>query len=130
MARVKPSENPEGQKVLICEDRKKRQALFIAKYPYAIMVNNSRDCINQLRDNGPWDMVFLDHNLGRGDLGEDDNGDAITSWVKINRPRVRQFIIHSTSAVEGLLMMWRLRKESHYMADYVPFDKKTWVRDF
>ena len=82
------------------------------------VVVSSWSAITALNDPAGWDLVMLDHDLGK-EL--DDNGMNVVVWVDQNKPKVKKFIVHSWNVVTAPIMVERLQNAG-YKAEYKPFD--------
>ena len=70
----------------------------------------------------PFDVCYLDHDLGGGayrDPSDPDTGSEVVRWVAANQPPVRRFVCHSMHEPAGNLMAEALRRAG-YVAAYEP----------
>lgn len=83
--------------ILFLDDDPYRQAFFRSKVPYATIVDNANDCIEQLKKQR-WDEVFLDHDLG-GEIYQDPNeknsGSEVVRFIVDNGPIIGKIVVHS-----------------------------------
>jgi CheY-like chemotaxis protein len=70
-----------------------------------------------------FDLVCLDHDLEgvpHDDPAGDNTGSAVVRWILANRPKVRQFVVHSLSRT-GAKPMARDLAEAGYRVRHKPF---------
>ncbi len=107
-------------RILFLDDFPERSAEFLALVPHGHWVETAADCIARLAE--PWDVVFLDHDLGGMafvDPEEEDTGSGVVRWVVANRPRVGRFIVHSLNEGAATPMVADLQAAG-YSAEYRP----------
>jgi len=119
-------------KLLFLDDRSKRLHAAIWKYGdnYAVtLVATAKECIKMLSNEGPWDVVSLDHDLCFEefvDPNRDDCGMEVVRWLErradymekiyvANWPEVEgpQFIIHTSNKAAADEMYKRLKKSKY-----------------
>jgi len=106
-------------KLLILDDDETRHKLFTQKYMNheRTHVRTAKVCIKELQENGPWDYVFLDHDLGGRqwvDSNEEETGYQVALWLSENEElQPRKIIIHSFNPI-GAGKMKQLLPSSHY----------------
>ena len=84
--------------------------------PFAKIVKCADDCIDQLERGGPWDILFLDHDLdGEAyvDPSEPNTGSEVVRWIVKNKPVIGEIIIHTHNEGASVNMAKDL-----YMANY------------
>lgn len=115
----------QADRVLFLDDATGRRSKFIQLVPHGHCVETADACIAKLAE--PWDVVFLDHDLGgeaHSDPAGDNTGSAVVRWVAANRPRVRCFVVHSLNTPAGTAMVRGLQ-DAGYEAAYLPW---AWMR--
>ncbi len=121
-----------AQRILFLDDDPERAQIFQGMYPQAHWVQTVEDCVDHL--DRPWDLVYLDHDLGGEkfvDLSRDDCGMAVVRWLtQTQRPHLKQtrFIVHSHNSQAAQIMVMQL-EASGYRADATPFTLLTLIRD-
>ena len=107
-------------RILFLDDFSERSEEFLALVPHGHWVETAADCIARLAE--PWDVVFLDHDLGGMafvDPQEEDTGSGVVRWVVANRPAVGRFIVHSLNQGAAEQMVADLQAAG-YPAEYRP----------
>ena len=108
--------------VLFLDDDPNRCRAFRSECPFATIVNTAQECIDRLRvDN--YDIVFLDHDLGEQqyqDSREKNSGSEVVRWIRENKPKVNDFVVHSLNPCERKNMVFDLRR-MEYSAVEIPF---------
>jgi hypothetical protein len=107
-------------RILFLDDFSERSAEFLALVPHGHWVETAADCIARLAE--PWDVVFLDHDLGGMafvDPREEDTGSGVVRWVVAQRPAVGRFIVHSLNQGAAEQMVADLQAAG-YPAEYRP----------
>lgn len=115
--------------LLFLDDSPDRAKVFLDKYPGAKWVTTAADCITALRSQ-PWHTIFLDHDLGGQsmvDSNREDCGMEVVRWMVLNRPIVKQVIIHSWNTPAARRMIEDLRRRE-YNARYSPFGEDEWSK--
>lgn len=111
-------------KILFLDDDKRRKRDFRSKVPFAKIVSTAGECISALMEaDEPWDMVFLDHDLGDEVFVEsvrEDCGMEVVRWIVHNKPEIEEIIVHSHNTPAGHNMLSSL-KSADYRTRYVPF---------
>jgi len=86
--------------VLFLDDNPARTKVFLTYYPHADTVDTAVDCIKAMQQK-PYDVVFLDHDLGGESFVDplrDDCGMAVVRWItdplKFTDP-VSVYVVHS-----------------------------------
>jgi CheY-like chemotaxis protein len=78
-----------GLKILILDDDEVRHQAFAKKLIGNLVehVRTAEDTIYQLIHHGPWDMVFLDHDLGGQQMVESGQGTGyeVAKWLSENK---------------------------------------------
>jgi len=112
-------------RVLFLDDAPERRAEFNRRVPHGVCVETAAACIERLAE--PWDVVFLDHDLG-GEVHSDpagaNTGSAVVRWIAANRPQVGWFVVHSLNTPAGRAMQADL-EDAGYGAAYLPW---AWMR--
>ncbi len=112
-------------KKLVLDDDKSRMAkFFYLKGDDDLMrVWNAKDCISSLKLE-EWDLVSLDHDL-RGqpydDPTEENSGSEVVRWIVANKPKVKEFVVHSYNHLQAPKMVESLIGAG-YKAEWVPFN--------
>jgi len=112
----------ERRRALFLDDCPERTAIFRSLVPDAVCVETADACIEQLSA-CPWDVAFLDHDLGGEvyvDSSKPNTGAAVVRWIVEHRPDVGSFVVHSLNADAAKRMVAGLR-EAGYGAEHVPF---------
>lgn len=81
------------------------------------LVTTSKDCIDKLEQEGPWDIIFLDHDLGGKVFVEsgEDTGWEVAKWISDNpEHEPKRIIIHSFNSA-GATNMKRLLPKAEYI---------------
>jgi hypothetical protein len=120
-----PSEVAEpSARILFLDDDPQRAEMFLARYPAAVWVQTTEECIAQLTCG--WHEVHLDHDLG-GEVYVDpersDCGMEVVRWLSAElREPLREtcFVIHSHNVEAARAMVQNLR-QTGYDAHYRPF---------
>jgi len=113
--------------VLFMDDDPGRRAAFLERVPSSFVVDNAMDCIKALSEK-PWDVVFLDHDLGGEvyvDTGREDCGMEVVRWMEDNLPIVGSVIVHSLNGPASKEMVNRL-DDANYNVTHIPF---AWVNE-
>jgi CheY-like chemotaxis protein len=111
-------------RVLILEDDPSRQNTFLNAYPGAIIVDSAVTAIERLGEE--WDLIFLDHDLGRGsmpDSGREDCGYEVVRHILEHQPqhlRGARFIVHSANPIRSRIMAEDLQRAG-YATEHKPF---------
>ena len=108
--------------VLILEDAQYRIRDFRSNLPFAKIVKAADDCIEQLEE-GPWDILFLDHDLEGGefiDPADCNTGSEVARWIAANKPEVKRIIIHSHNE-EAARGMFRILNGAGYKVEIKKF---------
>ena len=109
--------------IIILEDDDNRIEKFVSLFPSAQIVKTAKECIELLENNG-CDRLFLDHDLG-GEIYVDTNyqntGSEVVRWIEINKPEIKEIVVHSYNSSAALMMMNALLK-SGYNAQRIPFN--------
>lgn len=114
--------------ILFLDDDPRRTRAFTSRVPQAMCAATAIDMIGLLSSNGEIAIAFLDHDLGGEqfvDSNRPDCGMEVVRWVVANRPKVRQFIIHSLNAPAAQAMEYSLA-EAGYDAIRIPFIRMPW----
>jgi hypothetical protein len=111
-------------RILILEDcpermeqfRKRLQGHYIKDY------SNTKNCIEALKNDGPWNYLFLDNDLGCVfENPGDGTGYEVAKFIADNNSLAPdKIIIHSLNNI-GALAMQRVLGQSNIKADYIPF---------
>jgi len=109
--------------VLWLDDSNDRTKLFRSHAPYAVLTETAAECIaKMIAADEPWDVVFLDHDLG-GETYVDpslpNTGSAVVRWICENKPKIKRVIVHSCNTVAAQYMTEDLIKLG-YDADRIP----------
>lgn len=104
-------------RILVLEDNPDRQEAFRRRYPDAVIVATAPACIERLAE--PWDLVYLDHDLGGNRLpGSDreDCGMVAVRYIIEHRPEhlePAKFVIHSANHHRAQIMVADLRRAGY-----------------
>ena len=112
--------------ILILEDNPERIALFLKRYPDAIIVNNTSDCIAHLRSKKDgWNMVMLDHDVCHNPYESpveelpsgfiENSGSGVIMWVisQSEKLDVGVFVLHTRNYYRAHIMEWMLKKAGY-----------------
>ena len=92
--------------ILFLDDCQLRTRHFQSSIPSATLTQTAAGCIDELK-NGPWDIVFLDHDLG-GEIyvesERDDCGMEVVRWIVANKPKIGKIIVHTHNTKAGNAM--------------------------
>lgn len=114
--------------ILVLEDNLSRQDTFRRRYPDAVIVATAPDCIERLAE--PWDLIYLDHDLGGNKLPDSDSEDCgmvVVRHIIEHEPqqlKATEFIIHSANAHRGRIMAVDLTRAG-YNAVWKPYTSLT-----
>ena len=113
-----------AKRVLFLDDRSKRVHAAFKKYAppdYDLTcVFTVRECIKKLSNEGPWDVVSLDHDLNFEefvDSNREDCGMEVVRWLlnysihileALRNLDLAEFIIHTSNRAAGLEMEIKL----------------------
>lgn len=102
------------KRILILDDKINRLDMFRKKlmgpHTEIITVKKSWECINELRKNGPWDLCFLDHDLGINN----GNGMDVANWLEQNQNKnPGKTVVHSFNSYAGISMS-KIIKNAEY----------------
>jgi hypothetical protein len=114
-------EFPEQTSILFLDDDPNRARLFKSKFPWATIVTNAHDCIEELKKD--WNYFSSDHDLGGQILqnpSEENSGSAVVRWIEEHKPNIGQIIIHSYNASAAQAMKAALIR-AEYDVVYLPF---------
>jgi len=85
--------------VLWLDDAPERTKRFRSYAPYATLTETAQECIDALAAaDEPWDIVFLDHDLGGEiyvDTAEKNTGSEVVRWIGENEPQILKIVVHS-----------------------------------
>jgi len=101
-------------RIIVLEDNDDRQETFRRAFPDTVIVATGPACIERLGAQ-PWDMIYLDHDLGGNKLpGSDreDCGMVVVRYIKQHRPehlKLTKFIVHSANQHRARIMTDDLR---------------------
>lgn len=87
-------------KILVIDDQR------IFNFPEAVHCTTMQDGLRELYENGPWDEVWLDHDLGAESEG---SGSDIVRRILDREPTVATYIVHSMNPVGNQYMVNSLR---------------------
>jgi len=100
--------------VLWLDDSPERTRLFRSFAPYATVTSTASECIEVLEAaEEPWDIVFLDHDLGGEvyvDPAHPNTGSEVVRWMAVNKPDVKKVVVHSCNSVAAQYMTEDLAK--------------------
>lgn len=118
-------------KILVLEDNPERNKRFMAEAMRAntqlIMTETADRAIECLMENGPFDLVFLDHDLGGNQMVKSsmpDTGAEVARWIRDNLSEDCQntnFVIHSCNTPGSIYMYDMLRAANLHRVWRVPF---------
>jgi hypothetical protein len=98
--------------ILFLDDDPQRRATFLSQVPSATCVSTASECIKDLYLHGPWDQVWLDHDLGLLENiapGTAETGSDVTRWIAENKPEIGLIILHSLNPAGRAYMRDTLR---------------------
>jgi len=104
-------------RMLVLEDNMDRQETFRGRYPDAVIVATAPACIERLAE--PWDVIYLDHDLGGNRLPDSDGEDCgmvVVRHILEYRPDhlvSTQFIVHSANQHRARIMADDLRRAGY-----------------
>ena len=104
-------------RILVLEDNEDRQQTFRRAFPDAVIVATAPACIERLGE--PWDMIYLDHDLGGNKLPDSDAEDCgmvVVRHILEHRPEhllPTRFVVHSANQHRARIMVSDLQR-----ADY------------
>jgi len=110
-------------KILFLDDDPIRTARLSQAEPKAVCVETAAECITQLKDNGPWDVVLLDHDLGGETYvssSREDCGMEVVRWLELNKTEIGRIVVHSYNNYAVPHMMRALRRAG-YSVVRIPF---------
>ena len=117
--------------VLFLDDNALRCPQFRSAVPCATIVNTSKECIEALEAaTEPWDIVFLDHDLGGEvycDSWREDTGAEVARWMAAHKPAVGVVVLHTFNDCGKRNMVFPL-VQAGYTVEYIPFGKDTLER--
>ena len=91
-------------------------------------MKTAKECIDLLIAGKDVGLLMLDHDLG-GEIYVDTNysntGSEVVRWIEINKPRIKEIIVHSYNHSAGTMMTETL-VSCGYDAKRIPFDP-SWV---
>ncbi|MEZ5308817.1 MAG: cyclic-phosphate processing receiver domain-containing protein [Pyrinomonadaceae bacterium] len=115
--------------VFVLDDDERRHRYFRDRFKgdkveYAMTVEEAKDLLKE----GPYDVIFLDHDLLPHHYESNDHEDfhrtgyAVAEWLaeNVDLNRASMIIVHTRNADGGLRMVEKLR-ESGRQVEYVPF---------
>lgn len=109
-------------RILILDDDLGRHAQFRDRLnSHGIVgthVETADECIKQLQKNGPWDVCFLDHDLGGQTFVHSGVGTGyeVASWIAANPKKCpRNVIVHSFNPSGAQNMLHVLPPQSRYI---------------
>jgi hypothetical protein len=114
----------ETERILFLDDDPARAEAFRARYPHAIWARTAEECQARLAE--PWDVVYLDHDLGGEtfvDHERDDCGMEVVRWLdREPRPHLQgtRFVVHTRNPNAACIMVVHLEAMG-YSAQAVPF---------
>ena len=116
-------------KLLFLDDRSKRLHAALRKYgdDYDVtLVATAKECIKMLSNEGPWDVVSLDHDLCFEEFVNSDREDCgmeVVRWLLLHKNHFflaqyfqtlgsppKKFIIHTSNRAAAMLMEDELRE--------------------
>ena len=112
--------------ILFLDDDENRTNNIIKRFSNIkdlVVVSTAKEAIEKLASEISWDCVFLDHDLGGKvfvDSNREDCGMEVVRWCLINKPQIKQIVVHTWNAPAGKIMTEDLKKAG-YNADYSPF---------
>jgi hypothetical protein len=102
-------------RLLFLDDSPTRQAMFLTKYPDAVIVGTASACIAALSGvRTVYDLVCLDYDLA------DETSAEVAAWMVKHHPIVSYVVIHSTNLV-GAMDLFTTLLNGGYRVVYVPF---------
>lgn len=84
--------------ILFLDDSEVRCNIFRSNFPSADIVTTAEEAIEFMREEGPYDIICLDHDLG-GEVYADERGDntgseVVRQMISMNIP-TEHIIVHS-----------------------------------
>jgi len=119
--------------ILFLDDSEERQKLVLAYFEavysteeFALLfAKDAQTAIEYLQAvEEPWNLVMLDHDLGKEifmDSDRMDTGMEVVRWIVRNRPLIEKIIIHSWNSPAAEEMIARLRAAGYEEVLYQPF---------
>lgn len=112
-------------KILFLDDDHYRCTQFRANIPYADIVNTADEAIYMMQNNGPYDIVCLDHDLGGQQMvderGKNTGSEVVRQMVNMSLP-AKHVIVHSFNASAAHSMVLALMRAEYTTYNY-PFGK-------
>jgi len=109
--------------ILFLDDSARRTSTFLFDYPSATCVETAAACIAALKDDAPWNVVCLDHDLGGEtfvDSSREDCGMEVVRWIEEHQPSVKLFVVHTYNpGAAGVMVDALIRKG--YRVIRIPF---------
>lgn len=112
--------------ILILEDSDERIVWFRQRFPDAVITADADEAI-RLLSTAPYDLVFLDHDLGgihyeRYNFADDEGtGRKVTRWLAtVEDQKSTRFIVHSLNAPGSAAMIETLILSGR-RAEWIPF---------
>jgi len=111
-------------RILILEDSEDRIYQFKKRLigHYIEYYANTKECIQSLKGNGPWDYLLLDHDLGNVfEQPGDGTGYEVAKYIA-DHPKLcpKQILTHSINNI-GAAAMMRVLGDAGIRASYIPF---------
>jgi hypothetical protein len=116
-------------RILLLEDDFNRIKVFKTLDPTITVTNTANDCIEQLKNGGKWDILYLDHDLGGEiyvDTSNPNTGSEVARWLSNNPTELDCIFIHSYN-YPAVQHMTALLREYGYIVSLRPFSK-SWER--
>ena len=91
-------EPPKVESILFLDDCPGRTRRIKERVPGVHCVETADEAIWKLSADGPWDIVFLDHDLGGEvycDSDREDTGMEVVRWIVKNKPKIGQIVVHT-----------------------------------
>ena len=107
--------------VLFLDDSEARQKSFRSEVPSATIVATAEETIEALSE--PWDLVFLDHDLGDEvfvDSDREDCGMEVVRWIVEHKPSISKIFCHSLNR-DARIRMGMALDAAGYDVEVIPF---------
>ena len=110
-------------RILILEDTEERIHKFKQKLQGNLVkiTDKPKECIEWLRNDGPWDYIFLDHDMGPvfSQPGE-GTGWEVAKWIADNPQYCPTRVFLHTMNNVGAAAMMRTLGDANLRATYIP----------
>jgi hypothetical protein len=135
---MKPNEplpRREKMNILFLDDDKFRIRDFRSKVPYAKFVSEVDECIEAIKSEDYWGVVFLDHDLHGNvfvdpDLEGEETGRDVARWIAENKPKIDKIVVHSHNPTGAEIMANTLNDAGYNVVLYPFFYLKGKIQEF